>query len=137
MFEGLDEDSVQYIKELTEWLPTGEKVQAQKEIIASIRKVQEIQKRKEERVWLVGGSDSDELNNLQSRIADFAWYIRDMLNISDEIDDQEILDAFSEDFPEYQDMMREYLNNWDETIFSILEEDPWAVQQQADQLEAM
>ncbi len=137
MFEGLDEDSVQYIKELTEWLPTGEKVQAQKEIIASIRKVQENQKRKEERVWLVGGSDSDELNNLQSRIADFAWYIRDMLNISDEIDDQEILDAFSEDFPEYQDMMREYLNNWDETIFSILEEDPWAVQQQADQLEAM
>lgn len=137
MFEGLDQDSIEYINELTEWLPAGEKIKAQKEIVASIRKVQEIQAKKEAKLWQMGEVWDENIDSMVSRVSDFAEYIRDNLQISEDVEDQEILDAFSEDFPQYQDALRNYLNNGDDSIFSLLEEDEWAVQQQADQLEML
>lgn len=62
-----------------------------------------------------------QVNTTEARMNDLARYIRDLLQISEEVDDEEIIDALLDDFPQYKYEIQDYLNKGDETIFTLLQ----------------
>ena len=131
-FPWLEEEEIKMIEDLTESVPERDRMKAQQEVYESIIKVKEKQENRKEKSRIRDENKDSEFVTIQDRTSNFCDFVKETLSLDDDVSDEEVLDGFSEDFPELQMDLANYINDWDETIFSLLEDEEWVSQAPVD-----
>lgn len=113
------------IEKILEMIPERDRENARADLEASLAIWDRQKELREARLKMINSVENEDERIKLKRIDSFTDIFRSILDIDEEVENQTLVEAFLEDFPDLEDDFVNYVDTGDNTILHKLAETPW------------